>query len=76
MKKIATIVLLSIGLLSAAGAGHAAGTLIPVGSTDAPIQIRDHHVRVVINNGAGAGQTVFHLHVHVLAGRPLTWPPG
>ena len=32
--------------------------------------------RVVINNGAGAGQTVFHLHVHVLGGRPLTWPPG
>ena len=32
--------------------------------------------RIVINNGAGAGQTVFHLHVHVLAGRSLTWPPG
>lgn len=32
--------------------------------------------RFVINDGAGAGQTVFHLHVHVLAGRPLTWPPG
>lgn len=32
--------------------------------------------RFVINNGAGAGQTVFHLHVHVLAGRPLAWPPG
>lgn len=32
--------------------------------------------RVVINNGAGAGQTVFHLHVHVLAGRDLAWPPG
>ena len=32
--------------------------------------------RVVINNGAAAGQTVFHLHVHVLAGRPLSWPPG
>ncbi|MSR14008.1 MAG: histidine triad nucleotide-binding protein [Gammaproteobacteria bacterium] len=32
--------------------------------------------RLAINNGAGAGQTVFHLHVHVLAGRPLTWPPG
>ena len=32
--------------------------------------------RIVINNGAGAGQTVFHLHVHVLAGRPLAWPPG
>ena len=32
--------------------------------------------RVVINNGAGAGQTVFHLHLHILAGRLLTWPPG
>jgi len=32
--------------------------------------------RYVINHGAGAGQTVFHLHVHVLAGRPLAWPPG
>ncbi len=32
--------------------------------------------RLAINNGAGAGQTVFHVHVHVLAGRPLTWPPG
>ncbi|GAB4214176.1 MAG: histidine triad nucleotide-binding protein [Synechococcales cyanobacterium] len=32
--------------------------------------------RVVINNGAEAGQTVFHLHLHILAGRPLAWPPG
>lgn len=32
--------------------------------------------RVVINNGAGAGQAVFHLHLHVLAGRALSWPPG
>lgn len=32
--------------------------------------------RVIINNGAGAGQTVFHLHVHILSGRPLNWPPG
>ena len=32
--------------------------------------------RSVINTGAGAGQSVFHLHVHVLAGRPLNWPPG
>lgn len=32
--------------------------------------------RLVINNGAGAGQTVFHLHLHVLGGRPMAWPPG
>ena len=32
--------------------------------------------RTVINSGAGAGQTVFHLHVHVIGGRPLDWPPG
>jgi histidine triad (HIT) family protein len=32
--------------------------------------------RVVINDGAGAGQTVFHLHVHVIGGRALAWPPG
>lgn len=32
--------------------------------------------RLVTNNGASAGQSVFHLHVHVLAGRDLGWPPG
>ena len=32
--------------------------------------------RLVVNNGAGAGQEVFHLHVHILGGRPLSWPPG
>ena len=32
--------------------------------------------RTVFNCGAGAQQTVFHLHLHVLAGREFTWPPG
>jgi histidine triad (HIT) family protein len=32
--------------------------------------------RVVINVGAGAGQSVFHIHLHVLGGRALAWPPG
>ena len=32
--------------------------------------------RTVFNCGAGAQQTIFHLHLHVLAGRAFTWPPG
>jgi histidine triad (HIT) family protein len=32
--------------------------------------------RLVVNNGLQAGQSVFHLHVHLLGGRPLGWPPG
>jgi histidine triad (HIT) family protein len=32
--------------------------------------------RIVINNGPGAGQSVDHLHVHVLGGRAMRWPPG
>ena len=39
-------------------------------------QLGHPEARLVINNGAAAGQTVFHLHVHVLAGRALHWPPG
>ncbi len=32
--------------------------------------------RAVINTGSEAGQTVFHLHIHLIGGRALTWPPG
>ena len=32
--------------------------------------------RLTVNNGAAASQSVFHIHLHVLAGRPLKWPPG
>ncbi len=32
--------------------------------------------RVVINTGVDGGQTVYHLHLHILGGRPMTWPPG
>lgn len=37
-------------------------------------EVGDH--RVVFNTGSGAGQSVFHAHAHVLAGRSLGWPPG
>ena len=42
---------------------------------------RDHGIsedgfRVVLNCGAGAGQSVFHIHLHLLGGRALRWPPG
>lgn len=38
--------------------------------------IADEGYRVVMNCNEGAGQTVFHLHLHLLGGRSLTWPPG
>ena len=36
----------------------------------------DEGYRAVMNCNAGAGQSVFHLHLHLLGGRPFTWPPG
>ena len=38
--------------------------------------LADDGYRVVINCGRDGGQTVFHIHLHLLAGRPLHWPPG
>jgi len=66
-----------IETLAAADAGDEAllGHLLLVANrvaADAGLE----NYRVVINNGAGAGQTVFHLHLHVIGGRPVNWPPG
>ena len=36
----------------------------------------EHSYRTVYNVGPGSGQSVFHLHLHLLGGRDLTWPPG
>jgi histidine triad (HIT) family protein len=52
-----------------------AGRMVRIGSQVA----RENGIsdfRLVFNNGADAGQTVFHIHMHVLGGRSLGWPPG
>lgn len=40
------------------------------------LNIAEAGYRLVMNCNAGAGQTVFHIHLHLLGGRRLTWPPG
>lgn len=40
------------------------------------LQATDKGFRLVINQGRDAGESVPHLHVHLLGGRPMTWPPG
>jgi len=38
--------------------------------------LSDDGYRLVVNTNEQAGQTVFHIHMHLLAGRPMSWPPG
>ena len=40
------------------------------------LQLTAEGYRVVVNTGEAAGQTVFHIHFHLLGGRNLAWPPG
>ena len=51
------------------------GKLIRIGSELAKKEGIEHF-RMVFNNGEQAGQTVFHIHLHILGGRTLNWPPG
>ncbi|MDC3202818.1 histidine triad nucleotide-binding protein [Gammaproteobacteria bacterium] len=52
------------------------GHLLLVASVVAAAEGYADAFRLTINNGSGAGQTVFHLHIHLMAGRPFSWPPG
>ena len=52
------------------------GQLLQAASAIAKDLQLDKGFRVVINTGADAGQTVFHLHVHLFGGRIMEWPPG
>lgn len=54
-----------------------AGGLVEVGSTVAKrLGHEERGYRLVLNCNADAGQTVFHIHLHVMAGRAFAWPPG
>ncbi|MDQ6851327.1 MAG: HIT domain-containing protein [Actinomycetota bacterium] len=52
----------------------AAGLLAGIGKLVEQLGLTDF--RTVFNTGAEVGQSVFHVHAHVLAGRPMSWPPG
>ncbi|MFE0647934.1 histidine triad nucleotide-binding protein [Streptomyces sp. NPDC059534] len=62
--------------LAAAAPTVAADVLREAGEVAAQEKVDGHGFRIVFNTGAGAGQTVFHAHAHVLGGRGLNWPPG
>ncbi|MEB3322769.1 MAG: histidine triad nucleotide-binding protein [Synechococcaceae cyanobacterium] len=66
-----------IASLAEAGPGQEAllGHLLLVGAKVARQEGLEDW-RTVINTGAGSGQSVFHLHLHVIGGRPMAWPPG
>ena len=52
------------------------GQLILAANEIAKRQQLEQGYRLVVNCGHDGGQTVFHLHVHLLGGRPMAWPPG
>ena len=52
------------------------GKLLSVAAKMGEPAVKDGGYRVVLNSGPQAGQTVFHLHLHVMAGRHFGWPPG
>jgi histidine triad (HIT) family protein len=61
---------------AAADAGVLGEVLLAAAQVARQEGIAQEGYRTVFNTNAGAGQTVFHLHAHVLGGRALSWPPG
>ena len=49
--------------------------LLAVGKVAEAVGIKENGFRVVVNNGKYAGQEVFHLHLHILGGKPMGWNP-
>lgn len=67
-----------ISSLAEAGPEHTAllGKLLTAAAAVARLHKLERGYRVVVNTGTEGGQTVSHLHLHVLGGRHMTWPPG
>lgn len=66
----------NVGELAAAGGGlldELVGTAREIAATEG---VEDTGYRLVFNTGQDGGQTVGHVHAHLLGGRPMTWPPG
>ena len=64
-----------VSALAAADPGLT-GELLVAAADVARLEHLEHGFRMVLNTGADGGQTVFHVHVHLLGGRSFTWPPG
>ena len=65
-----------LAAVAAAGDGLLAEIATQVHRVAVDQGVADSGYRVVFNTGADGGQTVGHVHAHVLGGRPLAWPPG
>jgi histidine triad (HIT) family protein len=63
-----------IASLAASDSGLAGRLMADVGAVAVELGLEDF--RLVLNTGASAGQSVFHVHAHVLGGRAFGWPPG
>lgn len=66
----------SLDALTDADAATIGRTLVRAAAIARTLGLPEAGYRLVINTGAAAGQTVFHIHAHILGGRELGWPPG
>ena len=65
-----------VGLASAADRSLLGHLLLTAASLAQKLGVAESGYRLVINNGADGGESVPHLHIHLLGQRPLAWPPG
>ena len=66
----------SLDELTDADANTIGKTIVRASSIAHELGLHAEGYRIVVNNGEAAGQSVFHIHVHLLGGRRFTWPPG